>query len=111
MYTPGPSYNLASSNPKGTYEYCNWNFVFLSYFIQKLSGLALQDYVQINILDKVGISPEKGWFDPWTQAFEIKQNINKVSGNFVEVLIRSRLVTDRCNRATNRCMTGILLVH
>ena len=95
MYAPGPFYNLNSTNPKGSYTYVNWNFVFLSYFIQKLSGMALQNYYQTNIFSKVGISSTSGWYDPWSQAFELKKNINNVSKwelKFMKIIYRWKMI-------------------
>lgn len=70
QWAPGPTYNLSSTaaaqpkSAKGTYQYNNLNFVILSYFIQKFSGMSLQSYYQKNIFQKVGMSSGT-YFDPW----------------------------------------------
>jgi hypothetical protein len=53
-----------------SYFYANENFIILSYLIQKLSGLSLQNYFQQHIFTPAGLA--NTFFDPWSQAFQIK---------------------------------------
>ena len=66
QFAPGPTYGPDPDSPN-TYQYANENFVVLSYFIQKLSKMSLQDYFQAHIFDVVGLHSTT--FDPFSQAF------------------------------------------
>jgi CubicO group peptidase (beta-lactamase class C family) len=71
QFAPGPTYGPDPDSPN-TYQYANENFIVLSYFIQKLSKMSLQDYYQTHIFDVVGLHSTT--FDPYSQAFTtIKQ--------------------------------------
>ena len=68
-FAPGPTYGPAVNN---TYEYANENFIILSYFIEKLSGLSLQSYFRSKIFEPLGMSSTV--FDPFGQAFQVVPN-------------------------------------
>ncbi len=70
QWVPGPAYGPTEQN---TYNYANENFIILSYMIQKLSGLSLQDYYQTYIFTPAALS--NTFFDPWSQAFLIKPQL------------------------------------
>ena len=66
---PGPRYG---PNVTNNYYYTNENFVLLSYFVEKLSGLSLREYYQTYIFDIIGM--DSTTYDPFSQAFSILPN-------------------------------------
>lgn len=67
---PGPRYSL--NNATSNFLYTNENFILLSYFIEKLSGLSLDAYYQRYIFDVVGLG--SAVYDPYSQAFKTIPN-------------------------------------
>jgi CubicO group peptidase (beta-lactamase class C family) len=72
LWAPGPTYGPTATS-FSSYEYANENFIILSYFIQKLSGMPLGDYYQKNIFDRVGMN--NTFYDPYSQAFLTQPNL------------------------------------
>jgi CubicO group peptidase (beta-lactamase class C family) len=72
LWTPGPTYGPTATSPS-TYMYANENFIILSYFIQKLSGMSLQDYYQTMIFDRVGMP--NTFYDPLSLAFQTQAGL------------------------------------
>lgn len=42
--------------PGTQYHYSNPNFILATYFVEKYSGMTFRDYLQTNILDKIGLN-------------------------------------------------------
>lgn len=55
-----------SSSPGSGFHYTNENFMLLSYFVEKLSGLSFREYLQTNIFDVIGL--ENTYYDPWQSS-------------------------------------------
>ena len=68
LWAPGPVYGPQLTSFTN-YNYADENFIILSYFVQKFSGLSLQEYLSLNIFQPVGMS--NTFYDPWSQAFNL----------------------------------------
>lgn len=65
--------------PGATYHYVNENFILLSYFVEKLSGMSYREYIRTHIVDVVGL--KQTYFDPWGQQLSMS---NKLGVEYLE---------------------------
>jgi CubicO group peptidase (beta-lactamase class C family) len=56
--------------PGSQFEYCNSNYVLLGLIVERVSGLAFQDFLRQNILDPLGL--ENTAYDPYDALFPDK---------------------------------------
>jgi CubicO group peptidase (beta-lactamase class C family) len=68
-----PDLNYDMINKKSAYFYSNENFIYLSYIIEKLSGMSYRDYLQQHIFSVMGL--DNTFYDPLSQVLEIKPKL------------------------------------